>query len=122
MIVYENDLVIVESGNSTYIGKANLQDSRLPEYIVKLNLKDAFKIITITALTPEGMMIPTGSTMGPIIHNYEKPIEIYLNVNSIVKVDKKMPIYKTYEMVMAKCSGIILADANAINNIKQIKI
>lgn len=115
--VYEGDLVIVESGSSTYIGKVyHIYED------FSVDLKDTFKIISITALTPEGMMVPAGSTMGPILQNYDKPIEIYLNVSSMIKVDEKMPIYKMYENVMAKCSGIILADANALNNIKQIKI
>lgn len=121
MTMYENDLVLVESYRNSYIGKVNRITLKNDSYDSVL-LSEAFKVQEIILLTPQGAMMPAGATMSPIVHNYDKPVEIDVKISSIVKIDDKMPIRQMYDSAMAKCSGIVLADATALNNIKKIEL
>ena len=115
---YQNDtLVLVDTGGSSYIGKIKNYDGDFG-----LSLYDAFKIRDVNALTPEGVIMQVGAMLQPIMHGVDKPSDIHVHIGAISEITDTMQLYKNYEGIMAKCSGIILAPANALNNIKKIEL
>lgn len=115
---FKNDtLVLIDTGGTSYIGKIKDYDS---DYT--LNLSDAFKVKDVNAITPEGMIMQVGTVLQPIIQGMDKPANVHVHICAISEINNTMQLYKNYEGIMAKCSGIILAPANALNNIKKIEL
>lgn len=113
----KDTLVLVDTGGTSYIGKIDNYDS---DYT--LNLYDAFKVKDVNAITPEGMIMQVGTVLQPIIQGVDKPATVHVHICAISEITIAMQLYKNYEGIMAKCSGIILAPANALNNIKKIEL
>src|SRR4030067_740989 len=107
-----NILVLIDTGGTSYIGKIDGYDSDFA-----LNLYDAFKVKDVNAITPEGMIMQVGTVLHPIIQGIDKPTKVHVHICAISEITNTMQLYKNYEGIMAKCSGIILAPANALNNI-----